>query len=463
MCIFVGLFVACFGVGNGRQSLLVTGIAIMVLAATTRVVIGFRGTPREWLQGVGRVLEVNEPPADARIGRCSLQLVVVVPGMPEETVVVHDSRVPVAQWPQPGQRVPIQVAADDIRDVRVQWRDFVPVEHPVEAAWHTDEPVPSPAVPPGSHLDPSPVIDFDLDHPPTGPIEPVAPVDRTTVDPIPTVEPATATSVAPAEASPADEGRLDRSNPLADDPADAVEPAAGDDGRADVAAPPDEVAHLAPAPAGGPEAVPAAVPRPRPSPRPSPRPRPHAPAPAAGAAAATAGAAMAGNAAGAATNGTTNGGTTGPPVSTAAPPPTGLGADILATYPSAHPGPAGAINGIGMTLLVSDLTRSVDFYRDRLGFYEVDNGAGTIVLGSGDTRLVLRAVANLGAIKHRLMHLNLEVSDIDAVYAELKANGVRFTSPPRAVEETARLQLWAAAFKDPDGHGVALTQWRPAG
>jgi catechol 2,3-dioxygenase-like lactoylglutathione lyase family enzyme len=49
------------------------------------------------------------------------------------------------------------------------------------------------------------------------------------------------------------------------------------------------------------------------------------------------------------------------------------------------------------------------------------------------------------------------------MYEELKANGIRFTYPPRPANRSARLELWAAAFRDPDGHGIALTQWRPAG
>jgi catechol 2,3-dioxygenase-like lactoylglutathione lyase family enzyme len=112
-------------------------------------------------------------------------------------------------------------------------------------------------------------------------------------------------------------------------------------------------------------------------------------------------------------------------------------------------------------MLVSDLDRSVAFYRDQLGFYEVDGGEGSSVLASGETRLVLRQEPDLGTVNRRLVHLNLEVAEIEAMYDELKASGIRFLYPPRPVSRSARLELWAAAFKDPDGHGIALTQWRP--
>jgi catechol 2,3-dioxygenase-like lactoylglutathione lyase family enzyme len=134
--------------------------------------------------------------------------------------------------------------------------------------------------------------------------------------------------------------------------------------------------------------------------------------------------------------------------------------DLITAYPSARPGPTGSIHGVGVTMLVTDLARSVAFYRDMLGFYEIDGGDGNAVLASGDTRVVLRAVRDVAPVNRRLVHLNLEVGDVNAVYHELKSKGVRFTYAPRAVNRGERLEVWAAAFRDPDGHGIAITQWR---
>ena len=69
--------------------------------------------------------------------------------------------------------------------------------------------------------------------------------------------------------------------------------------------------------------------------------------------------------------------------------------ELITAYPSARPGPAGAIHGVGITILVTDLERSTGFYRDLLGFFEIDKGDGSAVLASGDTRLVLRTVHDL--------------------------------------------------------------------
>nr|WP_304412716.1 VOC family protein [Actinoplanes sp. SE50/110] len=135
-------------------------------------------------------------------------------------------------------------------------------------------------------------------------------------------------------------------------------------------------------------------------------------------------------------------------------------AEVITAYPSARPGPAGAIHGVGITILVTDLARSIVFYRDTLGFFEIDTGDGSSVLASGDTRVVLRTVPNLSAEAGRLIYLNLEVGDIEAVHDELRAKGVKFVHSPRAVNRGDKLELWSATFRDPDNHNIAITQWR---
>ena len=134
--------------------------------------------------------------------------------------------------------------------------------------------------------------------------------------------------------------------------------------------------------------------------------------------------------------------------------------DVLTAYLSARPGPAGAIHGVGITVLVTNLERSVAFYRDMLGFYEIDHGSGSAVLASGDTRLVLRTVRDVSGVAGRLIYLNLEVGDVEAVYQDLKGKGVKFVHGPRPVNRGDKLELWAASFHDPDQHNIAVTQWR---
>ena len=46
------------------------------------------------------------------------------------------------------------------------------------------------------------------------------------------------------------------------------------------------------------------------------------------------------------------------------------------------------------------------------------------------------------------------------MHAELRQKGVTFMHSPRAVNRGDRLELWSATFRDPDGHNIAITQWR---
>jgi resuscitation-promoting factor RpfA len=139
---------------------------------------------------------------------------------------------------------------------------------------------------------------------------------------------------------------------------------------------------------------------------------------------------------------------------------------IADAYLAATPPPGSGVNpsrvrSVAVTLFVQDLSQSIIFYRDLLGFSESDAGRGSAVLVSGDARIVLRRVA-MAPVDRRLVQLLLEVPDVDAAYADLRGRGVTFLHRPRPVGQYEQMTLWAAAFRDPDGHGIAVTQWRTA-
>ena len=348
--VFVGLFVIFFGIGSQRMGVTVAGVAVLLLSVSGRLVTSLRGTVRQWVRGTGEVLSVASPPPQASYGRCELELLVNAPGLPQEAVTIREPRVAVSQWPYPGLILPVEVAADDVRNVRILWREYVPEESgPQESdrGWQRD-----PAATPEADD-----LDFDLDGPPTVRI--------------------------PAAAA------------------------------AETGGPP----------AGGHDPT-VRVPRPRPSPRPRPAPAP--------------------TAAGA-----------GPHASTAAGDTEVLPHRVPATMPAIR-----SVQGVGATLMVTDVDTSVRFYRDLLGFEVLDRDEGSVVLASGGTRLVLRRADEMDRIRRRVIHLHLEVDDLPAAHAALRDAGVRFTSPPRVVTRGSRMEQWAAAFRDPDGHGIALTEWR---
>ena len=77
------------------------------------------------MAGSAHVVSASEPPASSTYGRCELQIVIDAPGLPAAAVKIRDPRVPVAKWPDAGATLPIMVAVDDPRHVRIQWDDVL--------------------------------------------------------------------------------------------------------------------------------------------------------------------------------------------------------------------------------------------------------------------------------------------------------------------------------------------------
>ncbi len=111
---------------------------------------------------------------------------------------------------------------------------------------------------------------------------------------------------------------------------------------------------------------------------------------------------------------------------------------------------------------VSDLSRSVAFYRDVLAIpvlFEVP-GQSMAFLSSGDVRLYLGRPESPEYISRCVLYFR--VDDIDAEAQRLTAAGVTMTDQPHVVHRDADTELWMSGLKDPDGHHIILMQERPA-
>ena len=103
-------------------------------------------------------------------------------------------------------------------------------------------------------------------------------------------------------------------------------------------------------------------------------------------------------------------------------------------------------------LYVSDMERSLGFYRDLLGIpLEGDDDWTEATLGG--TRFALHAThEGIGELSAGTIHVSLEVADADAAAERLRAEGVE-------THETMRDE-WGTAVEvvDPDGYRVYLFQ-----
>ncbi|MEU5155106.1 VOC family protein [Glycomyces sp. NPDC021274] len=118
------------------------------------------------------------------------------------------------------------------------------------------------------------------------------------------------------------------------------------------------------------------------------------------------------------------------------------------------------VTDVAATLIVADLQRSVEFYTDALGLHIADRTQEAAILDAGFGKILLWERPDAPPGETGVMHLTFEVGDIDATFAEMNQAGVEFLHLPRTALLGQNYEMRAAAFRDPDGHGLAITEHR---
>jgi lactoylglutathione lyase len=126
-----------------------------------------------------------------------------------------------------------------------------------------------------------------------------------------------------------------------------------------------------------------------------------------------------------------------------------------------------SVVGIGhWALRVKDLDRSLEFYRDRLGFAEMlrldrDGKVWIVYLRVTDTQFVELFPDAVGDLPPRdgpgVNHLCLEVGDLDATVASIERAGLELFRPISLGLDGNR-QAW---IEDPDGNRIELMEMSP--
>jgi uncharacterized glyoxalase superfamily protein PhnB len=123
-----------------------------------------------------------------------------------------------------------------------------------------------------------------------------------------------------------------------------------------------------------------------------------------------------------------------------------------------------ALLGISPVLLVADVARAVEYYRDRLGFRcDVYGEPPDFVVAERDAATILlalcrdpeRIVPNW-RIVDKVWNAYIRVDDVDAIYAEVQERGAEIDytlyDAPSGFREFG--------VQDPDGHDIAFGQRR---
>ena len=113
-----------------------------------------------------------------------------------------------------------------------------------------------------------------------------------------------------------------------------------------------------------------------------------------------------------------------------------------------------------IVLYVTDANKLADFYRDTLGFKELDRGNGFAIFSSGRTHHELLLLEIGGKPKHKnfpepgLYHIGFKIGDgpeaLKAAYLELKDKGVTIIG---ATDHNVTHSLY---ILDPDGNELEL-------
>ena len=114
-------------------------------------------------------------------------------------------------------------------------------------------------------------------------------------------------------------------------------------------------------------------------------------------------------------------------------------------------------------VVVSDMQRSVEFYRDKLGiplkfqspdWTEFQTGTTTLALHGGGVMPAERPAWD-PTKQAGSCSIGFNVPDVDKTFEELKAKGIRFVMPPTQREGDG---IKLSVCLDPDGLPIAIAQ-----
>src|SRR4051794_19898484 len=106
----------------------------------------------------------------------------------------------------------------------------------------------------------------------------------------------------------------------------------------------------------------------------------------------------------------------------------------------------GQIGQIALT--VTDVDRSVAFYRDTLGMRFLFQVPNLAFFDCGGVRLMLGPAEKSGESFSSVIYF--KVDSIQAAFETLSAQGVAFEAAPHLIAKMPDHELWMAFFRDPD-------------
>ena len=121
-----------------------------------------------------------------------------------------------------------------------------------------------------------------------------------------------------------------------------------------------------------------------------------------------------------------------------------------------------ALSTIGqLALTVTDVERSLAFYRDALGMRLLFQVPNMVFFDCGGLRLMLTGAESPGDGRSFVVYF--KVPDIQQAFQTMTSRGVAFEREPHLLARMPDHDLWMAFFRDPSGNLLALMCELPRG
>ena len=108
-----------------------------------------------------------------------------------------------------------------------------------------------------------------------------------------------------------------------------------------------------------------------------------------------------------------------------------------------------------VAVMVLDLARAKDFYRDMLGLSHLfDAPPGLSFFQCGETRLMLSEPEGTEGPGNSILYFGVE--DVAAAHRAMVDRGISFEEAPKVIAQIEGRDLWLAVCRDSEGNRIGL-------
>ena len=108
-----------------------------------------------------------------------------------------------------------------------------------------------------------------------------------------------------------------------------------------------------------------------------------------------------------------------------------------------------------------DVSRAVDFYRDKLGMKHLFSVPPNLAFFDCDGIRLMLSLPAKPEFDHPSSPIYFKVADIQLAYTTLADRGVEFVETPAFVADMGTYDLWLAAFRDSENNLLAVMSHVP--